>query len=341
MGQTIQANPRIAKFTAINDNHNDLIFYSLFTLAFIGFIATYLKIIPNLSPSEIVHAIATGNANLLKKTLYNDYSLGFVSLRYLTSAVAAIALYQWICGKRGLGHFLLLTSSLIMLLLTIVISSRLMFIMFLLTVVYLVVHQSIKNKNFVNIKAITAFIICFSILTILNYSRNINFYSSIGLNNPLVANFAEILSYLGAPFQGAISAVDHFNNLCLGSFLSSPSASHLTNIEPLLSTNSALLELCLSGDWFNMIAMLLVIMVAGSIMGHIHQYRASYLNLIYALLLYCCSELWRIYLFDRGIVMTITIGIVCSISIAVITQLFFNALIDKQHQIGTHINNHT
>jgi hypothetical protein len=53
--------------------------------------------------------------------------------------------------------------------------------------------------------------------------------------------------------------------------------------------------------------MFLTVTIASFLMGMFFRQRDNYLILIYFVLLYCFAEIWRVYIFNAGIVLTLLI----------------------------------
>ena len=113
------------------DLDSNLVYYSFTLLTAIGIFRTLLVIFRLLSFQQAMILIAIGQANSLKNALYEEYSVGLVSLRYLILFSASIALYRMIRSRSFsainiFNVFMLVVSTLIL-------GSRLIFIATLLT----------------------------------------------------------------------------------------------------------------------------------------------------------------------------------------------------------------
>ncbi len=78
------------------DLHSNFIYYLFTVLTVIGTAATLFRILRLLTIQQAIIFISLGEGNSLKEALYEDYSVGLVSLRYLVLFSAAIALYRLI-----------------------------------------------------------------------------------------------------------------------------------------------------------------------------------------------------------------------------------------------------
>src|SRR6202035_3579185 len=93
LGRTIRLRPSPVEGRLFNLDSN--FFYYIFSfLSAIGIATTLITIFRSLSPLQAVVFITLGQANSLKEALYEDYSIGLVSLRYVVLYSASIALYR-------------------------------------------------------------------------------------------------------------------------------------------------------------------------------------------------------------------------------------------------------
>ena len=279
-------------------------------LSLIGVSYVVFQLITSLGFNGIINAVINGQANELKDTLYNDYTPGLPSLRYVAIPTAALALYH-LFNKR---YIFLSILSILMLLVVSVISSR-------LSIIYTIfIFLSLIGRD-INLKirflpALIGFLVVLNLLFALNYSRNIHFYRSIGIDGFYEAGISEIITYIGSPFQGQLAASNDSNILQGASELDTH---QYTLISPELSTNSALLELVRRDDLFvSFVSMSLYTMFAAFFMGISWKNRSNILLLLFGTLGYCFAEIWRIDLFSQGIVLTIIIAVLLSAVICVL-----------------------
>ncbi len=264
----------------------------------LGFAFLILFLLSQVGLSGARSILMEGQGNQLKEALYEDYSIGPLSLRYVVILSGGVAIFRMLSGiSRSWMDFFNLGQ----LLLTALVSSRLslivaLFIGFGLFAVY---HQPIQ----VNLgKLALLFGGIFVLLAVYNAARNINYYQARGNDNFLVAGFSEILAYTGAPFQGALTTGDYFNEVSGGKEVATYSG-----IEIELTTNSAFAELTEDvGGWSFPLA-ILTSFLAAWVMGVLTWHMQNYFALIYFILLYCFSEMWRIFMFYRGIVITLMV----------------------------------
>jgi hypothetical protein len=268
-------------------------------VGFVGFVCVVLYIIQSFSLNEVLFTIMGGEANVFHKKLYEEYSIGLFSLRYVLILGAGLAIYRILSR---ISHSLLDYANIIMLLLIAVIASRLS-VVFALTIGF---GLWILNRPDIKIKPgrwLAISFVVFIIFSFYNYSRNINFYINQGNAGFFAAGISEIVKYLAAPFQGALAAGNHFEQILID-----PQHSHLyTGINPSLTTNSALLGLIrISGNKFIPI-MTVSVMLASFLMGMLYRQKDNFIILIYFVLLYCFAEIWRVYIFNAGIIITLLV----------------------------------
>ena len=274
---------------------NSNLFYYIFScLTAVGLAATFVTIFRTLSPLQAIVFITLGQANSLKDALYEDYSIGFVSLRYLVLFSASIALYRIIrwrsFGLLNILNVLMLGASALLL------GSRLTLIATLLTVVFLLSFD--KPSIRFSVRKLTFFVtLLFLILSALNFSRNFGYYERNNLSFGL-AGVSEILSYLGSPFQVAIGSAPVVDQLVAGG---GETYRNYVDEAVNLNTNSAFVHLHEQmgfGSWG-------YIAVICLFMGFVFRCLVSRGKTIFLLpagaVLYGSAELWRLDLFHQGI----------------------------------------
>jgi hypothetical protein len=273
---------------------SNLLYYILSFLSAIGIATTLIRIFQVLSLQQAIVFVALGQANSLKEALYEDYSIGLVSLRYLVLYSASIALYRIIRWRsfRPLNIFNVLMLGITALLL----GSRLILIATLLTVVFLLSFG--KRSIRFSIPKLTIFAtLLFLILSALNFSRNANYYETNKLSFGL-AGVSEILAYLGSPFQVAIGSAPVVDQLVAGG---GETYRNYVDVEENLNTNSAFVllhEQMGYASWAYIAAICLF-------MGFVFEFLASLGKTVFLLpcgtILYGSAELWRLDLFHQGI----------------------------------------
>lgn len=291
VGRTIR--PSAVRGRLFNLDSN-LLYYIFSFLSAIGIATTLIKIFELLSLQQAVVFVALGQANSLKDALYEGYGIGLVSLRYLVLYSASIALYRIVRRRsfRPLNIFNLLMLGITALLL----GSRLIFIATLVTVVFLLSFGE-RSIRFSVRKVILFATLLFLILSVLNFSRNADYYERNKLSFGL-AGVSEILAYLGSPFQVAIGSAPVVDQLVAGG---DQTYRNYVDEEAVLNTNSAFVHL------HEQMGYLSWAYIAGIclFMGFVFEILASFGKTIFLLpcgiILYGSAELWRLDLFHQGI----------------------------------------
>lgn len=269
------------------------LFYAIFTaFAVLGIGSTVVRIFTVLPLQQALLFISLGQANELKDTLYQDYSIGLVSLRYLVLYPASIALYRIIRHKR---YSLFNLFNVALLAVGTFLSSRLILMATILVTAFLLTY----GRRIVTIRIFKVSLIAgvlFLILALLNMSRNAGYYERNNMSFA-VAGLSEILAYVGSPTQVAIGSAKVYDVLAAGL---GDDYRDYTDIEINLNTNSAftlLLQQMGYWEWPYFAGVCLV-------MGFIFSALASLGKTIFLLpcgaILYASAEIWRLDLFQQG-----------------------------------------
>jgi hypothetical protein len=303
--------------TAISlDLNGNLIYYAFTILGAIGITTTLVRVFQALSVQEAILAITLGQANALKDALYEDYSIGLVSLRYLILYSASLALYRIIRFRSftptNLFNVLMLGVA------SALLSSRLIFIATMLTLIFLLSFGKSSTRISVP-KLLTLATLLFLLLAVLNYSRNKGYYDENNLSFGL-AGVSEILAYLGSPFQAEIGAAGVTDDLVAGG---DQTYRNYVEEEENLNTNSAFIHLHEQfgySTWPYMAVMCLT-------MGFVFQALASLGKTVFLLpcgaILYASAELWRLDLFHQGLfIVWFVFGVGLPASIYALRSLF-------------------
>jgi len=279
---------------------DDFIAYCfLSVVGFIGFVYITNLMVSTFGLNNLAVIIAGGEANQLHKTLYTDYSIGLSSLRYVVILSGGLAIYRIISGiSRSVLDFFNIGQ----LLLIAVIASRLS-VVFALVIGFGLWAIGVKKIRIKPAKWLFFLIGLFILFSAYNYSRNIKTYIVAGDSNFFSSGLSEIVKYLGTPFQGAIAAGNQFDRITLYP----DNVSRFTGINHSLTTNSALLRLVGQHGYWSFPIMIFTSAIAAFLMGIVYRQRNNYLILIYFILLYCFAEIWRVFIFNAGIIITLLV----------------------------------
>lgn len=269
------------------------LFYAIFTFfAVLGIGSTVVRIFTILPLQQALVYISLGQANELKDSLYQDYSIGLVSLRYLVLYPASIALYRIIRHKR---YSLFNLFNVVLLAIGTFLSSRLILMATLLATAFLLTYgRKIIQIRFLKL-AITGGVL-FLILAVLNLSRNAGYYER---NNQSfgVAGLSEILAYVGSPFQVAIGSAKVYDRLAAGQ---GDDYRDYVDIEINLNTNSAFTLLLQQMGSMMWPYFALVCLVMGFLFSALASLGKTIFLLPASAILYGAAEIWRLDLFQQG-----------------------------------------
>lgn len=282
------------------------LYYFLTILSLAGVAYAWSIIISGIGGlSSIFNLVTTGNANALKYSLYEDYQIGFASLRYVSIISCSLSLFRFVMGKRDI----LIFPNIFSLLLVSLVSSRVAILfVFLITLNLLSFNKELNIKP----KFIMSFLFLFFILFLLNYSRNYGFYDERGLGF-ISSGISEIITYLGTPFQGSLAAGEYFDNN------NYQNLTVISTIESSLTTNSSLLYIYENNISFVLVA--LTLFFYALTMGILRPYYDKAVFLVPLIMYYCFAEFWRVYLFSQGIIITLLLTVILSIIFSSLTKL--------------------
>jgi len=295
---------------------DDTFYRSITVIAAIGVGICYLAVlIPD--PDLIVRTIRDQQVNEVKRALYDNYRVGPYTLRYVSAIGGGIAAYRIITRRRiDLWDI----ANVVILGLAAFAAARLLIIVAALIAVALVYHHRPSARLSLPL-VLCAAVVLFLALTPLNYVRNAGFYrEKYDIHNPLEMNFSEIRAYVGSPFQVSVGVAEkdlsEGNNFegkvsALGRFLRpsyfeapqpfNPYYRGQIDIEQSLSTNSAFVDMYGASGLLAYPLIAMLCFAGALVVGHFFLYR-SYVFIAGAAMLYAFTELWRISLFDVGVV---------------------------------------
>ncbi|MRX64305.1 O-antigen polymerase [Maribacter luteus] len=277
---------------------SDLVYKTIVVLAAIGSLYSLGYIISKVGGfGEVVELILNNNANFLKKNLYKDYSIGIRSLRYVSIHAVTLMIIRRLIFKKK--RIILDVFALVTLLITATISSRLSIVMMSIqTILILVIYNKIRIK-FRNM--VLGGILFYLVISVFNYTRNYNFYSEkVGLNF-FEAGAADMIVYLGTPFQGAVSVGENHETI-----KEQPMNWPLySGIPSSLTTNSSFLYYYRDYGWWCFMVAGFLLFVYAFFAGVFAKFRYNILFLIYTSIMYIFAEFWRIDMFFEGVMITL------------------------------------
>lgn len=273
------------------------LYLSLIVLTSIGAFYSIYSITKSIDIHSLFFILTSGKANDIKYALYEQYSAGIPSLRYLSIYCGAFLLSRRLCGIRSP---LLDSAAAILVILTSLISSRLTLVAAVFGGIYLCmrIKKSIKIKItncalyiFIGILAVSA----------LGWTRNSNFYSDRGLDF-FGGSFSEIITYLGTPVQACMYAISN-----IGESYDYDEYHNSTTIETSLSTNSAFIELSMQYGWLGALYLITTVFFSSALIAYIERTQNGRYFYVSIPLIYSTSEIWRTFLFNQGLIITLLV----------------------------------
>jgi hypothetical protein len=283
-------------------------------LASIGVIYSWAQIVGTV---DVAAVFSNSTANVLTQAL--PQGAGIQTLRYVSGLSAAIAFHRWVRNHYKPTWDLLYNVTLLGA--TAVLSSRLVLILAVLTALFL----RAKDADFagVRLRALAALGVgLFFATTALNYLRNANYYEGYGISNPFAMNGTEIAAYLGTPMQAAVGVADAVGNGLIGrgvtgelsvwgllipTYFVDPDSVYrprpymsFVDVRSNLTTNSVFADVGVDYGLAGLATALVMILAAAILVGHFQNY-ANYVRVAGAVALYAFAEVWRVYLFNVGI----------------------------------------
>lgn len=269
---------------------SDTVYILVIGLAFLGDAYSVISIYRSGGMSIILSSFTDGSANDLKKTLYENYSAGFATLRYTSILAGALLFARRLCGVR---RFLYDIGALLSLLLCALISSRLSLIAACFGGGYLYM-QAVGHVRVKIGRIILVGILLFLMLSVLSWTRNKNFYSSRGMGF-LSSGVSEIVTYLGTPFQGQIfSFFDPEYSVKNDLYFKG-------GVEVSLTTNSAFIDLFSDYGDYGYVIGIFALFLSGLAIGLFGHLKRGKFSIVCFPIAYGIAEFWRIFLFDKGI----------------------------------------
>jgi hypothetical protein len=270
---------------------SDAVYWWFTVLAAIGTSIMFLTIVRSLSLPMLIFYLTAGQANMLSIALHENYSFGFVSLRYLVVYSAAIAFYRMV---RSRSISVLGVLNIVMLALNS--TARLIIISTLLIAMFLLASE----KRVVRINIAKASIlggVVFSILSVVNFSRNYGFYESHGFSF-WGAGVSEIVAYLDTPFQASVGSAKALDDVVAGG---GETYRRYSGVEESFNTNSAFVLLHEQIGYFAWPYIGLMCAFMGFVFSLMRTLGRTGFLLPCGGILYASSELWRLDMFQQGI----------------------------------------
>jgi hypothetical protein len=302
----------ILKNSKIPSLQSNSVYIVITFLALLGCISAFASVIQSLGSLNAIYLlIVDTNANMIKHALYEDYSIGLKSLRYTAiHSFTLMVIRRVVFQKKWPLDFI----PLILLLSTAIISSRLALIMSFFQIALIL---TIYGRLRITMTSIVLYIfIGFNILAALNYTRNFGYYQNLGLGFYEGA-LAEIINYVGTPFQGAISVGQNYTIIDRIPDRWDVYAGIPTN----LTTNSSLLYFYRDyWGWWCFPITALLLFIYSFLAGIFYHSSSNVLILIYTSIMYCFAEFWRVSLFWGGIILSLIIVPIIAMIIVIVIQ---------------------
>jgi hypothetical protein len=272
------------------------LYYLLTVMTCTGLVSLLARIISSFSLTEIFVVIALRQVNAIRSAPYENYSAGIISLRYLVVYSTSLAIYKIIKYRKFTSLHIF---NVVIFVLALPILSRLILIATaVITGLLLATGKKSLKIQFMRVGVLIG--VAFVILSALNYSRNANFYETRNLSFA-EAGLAEIISYLGSPFQVAVGT-----SKIMGIIVSSPNDTYRSyiDIEPQLNTNSAFISLHEEMGYFAWPYICCICFCMGLFFSWLFSFGRTIFLLPCGAILYASGELWRLDLFQQGIFQT-------------------------------------
>ncbi|MEM6843532.1 MAG: hypothetical protein AAF632_14990 [Bacteroidota bacterium] len=292
--------PKLRGTDTIVSVRTNKIYYAYSSLALFGFFYTVYVTLKVLGISGFIYSIVSFTTNKIAYAIYQDYSVGIFSLRYVIIISFGWALYRIVVlGKRNWIDLLNLVCFIFYIAFF---GRRLQLICSILIFIALANrHQSL----FSHIKLARFYwllLFGFIMLSVATLLRNYGSYANMGYSNPLTAILSNIVSYLAAPFQVSLgvgnNALDAFRGLEYRAY---------TDVDTTLTANAAFSEMIVRDGLAALFKVNMWAVLFGFLAGWLSKNKDNYLYTGYPILLYAFAELWRIDLFSKGIFYTLLI----------------------------------
>lgn len=306
-------------FGNYRDQENDSQIYTFYkiisVLSWFGFAFSVVKIYQSIGLEGILFIVSGLTLNSIKEALYEDYSVGILSLRYLMIVSGGIALWRsfkrvTIWEKLNIPAFVFY----------ILFYGRRLDLICSIFYFALLYYNDPKLKSISPKKVYTFLFVLISMIIIVSTLRNFNHYDELGISNPIYSTFLNVISYLSAPTQAVVSIGIYIENFSISpqsidnylSIFYKSTDLHTTNffieyskIKEEYNANSALLGILCEYGWFGLIIYLIELFILSIFSGLIWKNKNTLLFMGYPILLYAFAEIWRLNLFSGGIFYTL------------------------------------
>jgi hypothetical protein len=274
----------------------DLPYYAFTVIAAVGVLAAAVKILGSLSLEGVIAFVWSGQANAMKEAMYADYSIGLLSLRYISVYPAAIALYR-LATRRRFSFSIVI--NLLLLLIGVLMSARLLLVATVVTA-FLLLNFNTRYRRVRLSRVLMVAGLLFSVLAVFNYSRNYGFYEERE-SSFWGSGLSEIVTYLGSSTQVALGTASRTSDLVSGN---EEHFRDLVDVEERMNAVSAFTMLHQSLGYFCWLYIAVACGIAGSVFSLLVAKGATMYLLPCGAILYASSELWRLNLFGQGIFAT-------------------------------------
>ena len=290
--------PKIKDTDQIVSIETGKIYYIYSLLALVGFFYTVYVTLKVLGLSGFIYSIVSFTTNRIAYAIYQDYSIGIFSLRYIIIISFGWALYRLlILGKRNWVDLLNIVCFVFYIAFF---GRRLQLICSILVFIALANrHQSLFSHIKIS-RFYWLMLFGFVMLSVATLLRNYGSYSDMGYSNPITAVLSNIISYLAAPFQVSLgvgnNAFDAFRGIEYRTY---------TDVDTTLTANAAFSELIVRDGVIALFKVNIWATFFGFLGGWLASNKNNYLYTGYPIILYAFAELWRIDLFTKGIFFTL------------------------------------
>lgn len=325
-------------------------YLTLTVLAAIGLLFCCVKLASEL---PLWHLIVTHQVNVLKNALSNGP--GLQTLRYTADLSGAVAIERAIERRRPSW---LDAGNIVMLGIVGLLSGRLG-ILLALTVVLSLEAARHPDAAIRLVTIVLIVLVIFLVFTPISYLRTAGTYEKAGVADPLSITALQVVSYLGVPAQvemGVVNAAIHgrlrpdsssldgaFTAVVRPTYLSHGANSTanpqqaqdgpyhgVVSVSPSYTTNSTLADTYTRDGLWGLALVLIVLAIAAAVYAVLISAGGSFV-LAAGVLLYPFAEIWRLYLFNQGIIQYL---LLIAIAVGAAMRLETRRLISRIHGLS-------